>query len=130
MATLYAQNVDNINEMHVALGRWAAENTPEDATLALNDIGAIAYFSERYVVDLAGLVTPEVVPILRGTDRAAGLLDLMAAEGVDYAIIFPTWFPSLAARDDALEPVHQVTLANNTIVGGETMVVYRMRWPR
>jgi hypothetical protein len=125
MATLYAQNVDNINEMHVALGRWAAENTPEDATLALNDIGAIAYVSQRPVVDLAGLVTPEVLPILRGPDSPTALLEFMAAQGVDYTIIFPTWFPGLAAREEALEPVHRVTLTHNTIAGGETMVVYR-----
>jgi len=129
MARLYAWNVDNINEMHVALGRWAVEYTPPDALLALNDIGAITYVSERPVVDLAGLVTPEVVPLLRFPDRDARLADFMAERGVQYVIIFPTWFPDLAARDDVLEPVHQVALERNTICGGQTMVVYRTHWP-
>jgi len=130
MARLYAWNVDNINEMHVALGEWAAEHTPPDAVLALNDIGAIAYVSERPIVDLAGLVTPEVIPLLRAPDRDARLADFMAEQGVQYVIIFPNWFPGLAARTDVLEPVYQVTLARNTIAGGEMMVVYRAHWRR
>jgi len=130
MARLYAQNVDNINEMHVALGRWAAEHTPPDAVLALNDIGAITYISERPVVDLAGLVTPEVVPLLRAPDRDARLAEFMAERAVQYVIIFPDWFPDLAARSDLLEPLHQVRLERNTICGGQTMVVYRAHWRR
>ena len=98
------------------------------AALALNDIGAIAYFSERPVVDLAGLITPEVVPLLRSPDRDALLVDFMAGWGVEYVIILPNWFPGLAARDDVLEEVHRVTLERNTIAGGETMVVYRADW--
>ena len=127
-ASEYAWNVDNINEMHVALGHWVAEHTPPDTLLALNDIGAITYISERQVVDLAGLITPEVVPLLRAPDRDSRLADFMAGRDVQYVIIFPNWFPDLAARRDLLEPVHQVTLEHNTIAGGETMVVYRAHW--
>jgi hypothetical protein len=130
MANLYAWNVDNINKMHVALGQWVAEHAPPDALLALNDIGAITYISERPVLDLAGLVTPEVVPLLRLPDREVRLAEFMAAQGVEYVIIFPNWFPDLAARGDVLEPVHQVTLERNTICGGQTMVVYQTHWRR
>ena len=128
MAKLYAWNVDNINKMHVALGQWAAENTPPGTTLALNDIGAIAYFSERPVLDLAGLITPKVVPLLRSPNRDALLADFMAERNAGYVIILPNWFPGLAARDDVLEEAHRVTLERNTIVGGDTMVVYQAYW--
>ncbi|OQY17943.1 MAG: hypothetical protein B6I35_13810 [Anaerolineaceae bacterium 4572_32.2] len=126
MARQYSLNVTEINRMHVALGRWAAEHTPPGATLALNDIGAIAYLSERPVVDLAGLITPEVVPLLRSPNRDALLADFLIEQNVDYAIIFPNWFPDLAARDDILEELHRVTLEQRTIAGGETMVVYQV----
>lgn len=129
MADQYARNVDNINEMHVALGHWVAENTPPDALIALNDIGAIAYISERPVMDLAGLVTPEIIPLLRRPDRDARLADLMAERRVQYAILFPSWFPGLA-NCAALEPIYQVTLEHNTIAGGKTMVVYLAHWQR
>ena len=130
MASLYAWNVDNINDMHVALGHWVAEHTQPGAIVALNDIGAITYVSERPVVDLAGLVTPAVVPLLRTPDRDARLAELMAERNVRYVIIFPGWFPELAARSDLLEPVYQVTLDHNTIAGGHTMVVYQTHWRR
>jgi hypothetical protein len=46
-------------------GRWFDLHAPPDAVIAAPDIGALGYFSRRRVVDLAGLVTPEMVPILR-----------------------------------------------------------------
>jgi len=128
MGRLFAQDVENINQMHVAIGHWVAERTPAEAVLALNDIGAITYISQRRIVDLAGLVTPQVTPILRSEDRASRLVAFMAAQGVDYVIIFPNWFPGLAAREDLLEPLHRVTLERRTITGGRTMVVYRAHW--
>lgn len=128
MAGLYAWNVHNINEMHVALGQWVVDHTPPETVLALNDIGAITYVSERPVVDLAGLITPEVIPLLRFPDRDSRLIAFLAARNVQVVIIFPNWFPGLASRSDLLEPIHQVTLERNTVAGGETMVVYEAHW--
>jgi arabinofuranosyltransferase len=128
MADQYAKNVDDINRLHVALGHWIEQNTAPGDILALNDIGAIAYISEREVVDLAGLVTPEITPALRAPGQTQQLVDFLARRDVDYVIIFPNWFPGLAARDDVLQEVHRVTLENRTITGGETMVVYQAHW--
>jgi hypothetical protein len=128
MTRLYARNVDEINRMHLAIGEWVARNTQEDAILAANDIGGIAYISERQIVDLAGLITPEIVPILRGHDSSNALVDYLVRQGVDYVVVFPQWFPQLAGRGDVLVPVHQVTLRQRTISGGERMVVYRALW--
>jgi hypothetical protein len=48
----------------VPWGRWLCENTPERCVIATPDIGALGYFSRRRIVDLAGLVTPQMVPYL------------------------------------------------------------------
>jgi hypothetical protein len=48
----------------VPWGRWLREHTPERSSIATPDIGALGYFSRRRIVDLAGLVTPEMVPYL------------------------------------------------------------------
>jgi hypothetical protein len=45
----------------------------------------------------------------------------------DYVIIFPTWFPRLAARTDLLEPLHRVRLERVEVSGGPEMVVFRLR---
>ncbi|MBN1814074.1 MAG: hypothetical protein JXA14_19710 [Anaerolineae bacterium] len=130
VVSLYAQNVDDINQMHVRLGLWIKDNTSPDTVIALNDIGAIAYISEREVVDLAGLVTPEITPALRAPDQTRQLVDFLAQRNVAYVVIFPDWFPGLASRSDVLEEVHRVTLKDRSITGEETMVVYRANWQR
>ena len=48
----------------VPWGRWLREHTPERSAIATPDIGALGYFSRRRIVDLAGLVTPQMVPYL------------------------------------------------------------------
>ena len=45
-------------------GSWFNTHTRPEAVIATPDIGVIGYFSQRRVVDLAGLVTPEMVPHL------------------------------------------------------------------
>jgi arabinofuranosyltransferase len=130
MAGQYARNVEDIDRIHVALGYWVRDNTAPDAVVALNDIGAIGYISEREVVDLAGLVTPEITPALRAPGQTQQLVDFLAQRDVAYVVIFPNWFPGLASRGDVLEEVHRVTLEDRSITGGETMVVYRANWQR
>jgi len=45
-------------------GRWFHRVAPPGASIATPDIGALAYYSDLPVVDLGGLVTPPMVPIL------------------------------------------------------------------
>jgi hypothetical protein len=50
------------------IGLWLRRNSPPDATVALEPIGYIGYFSRRRVIDEVGLVTPAMIPILRAGD--------------------------------------------------------------
>jgi len=47
----------------VDIGIWARDRTPPRTWFAVADIGAFGYYSERRVLDLYGLVTPELAPI-------------------------------------------------------------------
>ncbi len=49
-----------VNDVLVPMGKWLRNNTPEEAIVATPDIGAIGYYSERELLDLGGLVTPEI----------------------------------------------------------------------
>jgi hypothetical protein len=124
-AERYAWGVQNIEAMQVRLGHWVAANTAPRARLALNDIGAIAYVSRREIVDLMGLVTPEILPYRRQGEE--GLVRFLSQACPDYVIVFPTWFPRLTARTDLLEPLHRVRLDRVEVAGGPEMVVYRLR---
>ncbi|MGH7387927.1 MAG: hypothetical protein ACREM3_00495 [Candidatus Rokuibacteriota bacterium] len=123
-ADRYAWGVQNINAMQVHLGHWVDEHLPKRARLALNDIGAIAYVSRRQVIDLMGLVTPEIIPYRR--EGEAGVIRYVAETCPDYLIVFPAWFPELTARRWLVEPVYRVRLERNEVAGGPEMIVYRL----
>jgi hypothetical protein len=110
--------------MQVHLGRWANAQLPKTARIALNDIGAIAFFSRREVIDLMGLVTPEIIPYRRRGET--GVMEYVAETCPEYLIIFPAWFPRLAASRETLEPIYRVRLEHNEVAGAAEMVVYRL----
>jgi hypothetical protein len=124
-AERYAWGVQNIEAMQVRIGRWIDANAPGHARLALNDIGAITYLSRREVIDLMGLVTPEILPYRR--EGEPGVIRFVTETCPDYVIVFPTWFPTLTARADLLEPLYRVRLERVEVSGGPEMVVYRVR---
>jgi arabinofuranosyltransferase len=109
----------------VRIGKWVDRELPRPARVATNDIGAIAYFSRREIIDLMGLVTPAVIPYRRDGD--AGVVRYLAETCPDLVVIFPAWFPALAARVDLLEPRLRVRLEHNLVAGDAEMVVYRLK---
>ncbi len=66
VATFYARDVAIINTEMVTTARWVAENTPPGAIIAAHDIGAMGYFSQRRLVDLAGLNLARCHPFYAG----------------------------------------------------------------
>jgi len=54
-----------IKQSLVPMGEWFARNSDPNAEIAAPDIGALGYYSHRRVLDLAGLVTPAMVPLLQ-----------------------------------------------------------------
>jgi hypothetical protein len=135
-ATRYGWAIQNIEAMQVHLGRWVARETPPNARIALNDVGAIAFLSRREVVDVMGLVTPAIVPYRREAKRAgrasadAGVLSYLERVCPDYLIIFPEWFRELSADTRRFRPVDRVKLDHNTVAGADEMVVYETVWNR
>ena len=119
----YAWGVQNINAMQVRIGHWVAGHTPLGARLAVNDIGAIAFVSRRRVIDLMGLVTPAIRPYRRAGE--AGIIRYVEETCPEYLVIFPAWFPRLAAMPDRYRAVYQVHLDRNEVAGADTMVVYQ-----
>lgn len=51
----------SIREVHIYIGKWLSEHTPKEATVAIYDIGAVGYYSNRKIIDLAGLINPEAL---------------------------------------------------------------------
>ena len=123
-ATRYGWAVQNINAMQVHLGRWVDEHLPKRGVIALNDVGAIAYFSRREVIDVMGLVSPDIIRYRR--EGEAGVIRYLVERCPGHVIVFPAWFPQMTARRDLLEPIYRVRLEHNTVSGADEMVVYRL----
>jgi hypothetical protein len=70
------------------VGVWLKENTLPEAWAALEPIGAVGYHSERFIIDLGGLVQPEVWPYMKqgANSRTDSLLSFLERKGVDYLI--------------------------------------------
>lgn len=117
----YARDVAVIESEMVTAAQWIAQNTPPEALIAAHDIGAVGYFSDRQLIDLAGLVSPEVIPFIRDEQQLARLLD---EKGADYLMTFPGWYPQLTRRG---ELVFSTQGAFSPQQGGENMQVYRWR---
>jgi hypothetical protein len=99
-AQVYTFDVGVINGEMVAVGRWLAENTPAEALIAAHDIGAIGYFAERPLLDLAGLISPQVVEWL--ADEEA-LSDFVWDSSADYLVTAPGWpYPALTNSDQTV----------------------------
>ncbi len=120
-ARAYARDVAIIESEMVTTAFWVRENTGADDLIAAHDIGAMGYFGEREILDLAGLVDPTVIPYIRDEQALEALLD---ARQADYLVTFPDWYPQLITRGT------QIYSTNNPfspMAGGENMTVYSWR---
>ncbi len=134
IADIHGWMVQNTTAMQVQMGHWLAKNTPQDAIIATNDVGAIAFFSRRRIIDMHGLVMPEIIPFawgrkgtgIWGTDEES-VWHFLRERKANYLVIFPNWYPQISRRPE-LEPLYRVKLPYNVICGGDEMVVYRINW--
>lgn len=125
-------NVENINGMQRYIAEAIREVSAPGDTIAVNDVGAMGYFSGCYVVDLVGLVSPP-----RSFPENLSLYQPKALA------IFPEWFDSYAALDARTHrrvfwsadsawkysPVVGVSLRKNTISARRTMYLYERLAP-
>jgi len=119
----YARDVAVIESEMVDTARWVSTHVPEDMLVAAHDIGALGYFGGRDLVDLAGLISPEVVPFLRDEERLARYLD---ERQVGVLVTFPGWYPSLTR---GRVPVFVTGSPYAPAMGEENMAVYYWRQP-
>ncbi|HKY53183.1 MAG TPA: hypothetical protein VJM08_02705 [Anaerolineales bacterium] len=90
-----AYDVYWIESEMVVTAQWVEQNVPPDALLAAHDIGALGYYVQNPILDLAGLITPEVVPFIRDEDR---LVEYLNENSADYLIVFVSDYPKLTSE--------------------------------
>jgi hypothetical protein len=125
-----AQSASGIDRQQVALGRWAKDNLPGGARLGVNDTGAIAYFSDKKTFDVVGLTTSgEARYWVAGVGSRLEHYERMRASAPGalptHFIVYPEWM----GTDILFGPrLHEATVTDSTILGGQTMRVYEADW--
>lgn len=122
-ARSYALDVAVIESEMVATAKWVSQNLPEGAVVAAHDIGALGYFDDHELIDLAGLISPQVIPFIRDEAQLAVFLDEMDA---DYLIAFPGFYPILTQEADV---VFVTGGAISPMFDQENMTVYAWKRP-
>jgi hypothetical protein len=122
-AKAYQSDVQIIESEMVQTAHWINQNTPPEALIAAHDIGALGYFGQRKILDMAGLISPDVIPLM-GND--ARLKAWLLASHAKYLIIAPGWgYPDLV-RSLTVTRVYSTNAPYSPAAGGENMVVYQM----
>jgi hypothetical protein len=91
--------------------------------IAAHDIGALGYFDYHNLIDLAGLISPDVIPFIRDEPQLANYLD---QNGADYLIAFPEFYPLMTGNAETVFVTNSaITLAFDQ----KNMVVYLWKTP-
>lgn len=87
LAATRGEPPDVRTRLYAAVGRHLRERSPAGSTVAAMEVGALAYHADRPVLDLVGLVDPEVLAA-----RTAGRLPALVAERAPEYILVPPPF--------------------------------------
>ncbi|MBM3286477.1 MAG: glycosyltransferase family 39 protein [Candidatus Eisenbacteria bacterium] len=132
MRAVYSWNCRNIEEQQVAAGRWISEKLPAGASVGVSDAGAIRFFGNHRVIDLLGLNSHRLLPLLSdlGRMRAGSAEEAHLRERFwtevrpDYLAVTTGWHGALL-RGTRAEGIHSFLLDRNTICGGENLTILR-----
>jgi hypothetical protein len=124
----YAENCNDLADQHVVMASWMRANLRDEAVVAINDAGALAYLGERRIVDLLGLVTNDLrAP---GHWRAEGpMWEQLERLRPTHLIIYPAFFDDLH-RLPVMKRIHAVNIKRETLLGDREKVVYEVLWER
>ena len=106
--------------------------SPLGARIGVNDTGAIAYFSEHPTFDVCGLTTEgEGRYWVSGAASRFEHYERLASEHPgslpQYFIVYPEW---MAMNEVLGTKLHEATVTDSTILGGQTMVAYEADYSR
>lgn len=123
---VYAEAVRNINDQHLAVASWINEHGSQNDKLAVDDVGAIGYFTKRTIIDLTGLVSPEFFPLQK--DQSLVWKEARR-QGANLFIIYTRLNPSFYQyAKDSLELVQEFRLRPPLVSSADTvMSVFKVK---
>lgn len=89
MKNAYADSCRYIGERQVRTAKWLHDHLPETDIIATHDVGAIAFYSGRRIVDMVGLVSPEMIGNIGSLDK---LTHYLIGKKVTHLALLRNWF--------------------------------------
>ncbi|MCI0711552.1 MAG: hypothetical protein L0154_15460 [Chloroflexi bacterium] len=127
----YHDNIEVVRNQQLAMARWVDANLPEDAVLAVHDVGVMRYVGHRTTYDVVGLTTEGNAPAWR--QGPGTLYENLSAAQPDYFAIYPDiqGLPLLVQADVFGEELQRFVFAlpqNTAASATSTQVVTKPDW--
>lgn len=118
-ANNYVNCVSNINDQHVEASEWIEKNAKDGDVIAAQDVGAIGYFTKKNVIDLVGLVSPEMYTVQNDQKQ---VWKKARAQGANLFFIYTRLNPSFYEyAKDSLELVTEWRVSPPLIASADTV---------
>lgn len=115
----YQDCIANINDQHVAASEWIEKNAKDGDVIAAQDVGAIGYFTEKNVIDLVGLVSPDMYTVQNDQKE---VWKKARAQGANLFFIYTRLNPSFYEyAKDSLELVEEWRVSPPLIASADTI---------
>lgn len=117
----------NIFDQQYQMAKFVKQNYDQQ-TVALNDIGAVGYYTDSQIIDLWGLANAQVTKSKKEHFWTATFLDsLCKSNKVKLAIIYDSWFSDSLTKMWNKAATWQIQ--NNVICGDSTVSFYTLDAP-
>lgn len=132
LQTKYEGAIASTRDVNVCLAKTLQHNTCAGDVIAVHDIGTITYFlEERTVIDLVGLINPEMHDYYRSGAAAVPfqerqVVSYLVEKDVDYLVMFPAWEWFLNVNPEALPSSHLVYKTDPVFGLNSGYYVYRL----
>ncbi len=115
----------NIYQQQWQMARICASVDLAGSSIAINDLGLMAYRSGARLVDLWGLGTPEVarLKVAKRYDKQA-IADLLVRQRVGYVMVFDQWFAKGRNLPEDLILVARLKNSKNIVCLQDTVMIY------
>lgn len=94
----YASDIAFSRKEFASVAEWVTENLPADARIAVHDAGYIAFATDRTLIDVVGLKTPQnrgihdrITAPSAGSRRGEALVRILVENKADYLIVWTEW---------------------------------------
>lgn len=85
----YQKSCQYVSDRQVGTALWIRDHLPPDAVVATHDVGALAFYSDRKIVDMVGLVSPEMIARIGDLDA---MKEFLVSQGVTHLALLRNWF--------------------------------------